>query len=303
MAGSDRAPTQDADQRILEIWLMTRGELIAQTGKLDHWRYYGELHELKRRPLSIKWLEAVIALGVIGRIRPAKTTGYLNRLRGKRTKMDSASEFEAFEALLKSHLGDVRMTNHAFKGGTFADLDHTPIWAQVEAHLSALNSAGYETFLNSGTLLGVVRDGKLIDHDDDIDLAVMLKADTAQEAAAQWRDLREVLKRDGLFDAVTYQGNEIFKLTPVGEIEIDLFPAWQEDGRVFVYPHTFGTLAREDVLPLQRCAITGLNQPAEPEKMLVENYGPNWRQPDPLFKFPWSDARARFNIFLKAFAQ
>jgi hypothetical protein len=42
--------------------------------------------------------------------------------------------------------------------------------------------------------------------------------------------------------------------------------------------------------------------PAEPEKMLAVNYGPEWRQPDPYFKFPWSRAKVRFHNFLEAVA-
>lgn len=42
--------------------------------------------------------------------------------------------------------------------------------------MKALKDAGHKAFLNSGTLLGLVPDGKLIDHDNDIDLGIIKDA-------------------------------------------------------------------------------------------------------------------------------
>ena len=42
--------------------------------------------------------------------------------------------------------------------------------------MKALKDAGLKAFLNSGTLLGLVPDGKLIDHDNDIDLGIIKNA-------------------------------------------------------------------------------------------------------------------------------
>ena len=303
MADEQDTPGAVRNKRISEIRLMALGELHAREGRLDHWAYYGELQEIKQRPLSVDWLEATIMLAVIGRIRPAKLIGFLKKLRAKRTKDGKPELFDTFEENLRDYLGPDRLTNHGFGRETFADLDHDAVWSQVDSHLGALRDEGYEVFLNSGTLLGVIRDKKLIEHDDDIDLALILKATTEVEAAAEWSDLRDRLVDLDLFDHENFNQPAIYKLKPAGTTQIDLFPAWVEDGRVFVYPHTHGTLERGDVLPLQTCALTGNKLPAEPEKMLVLNYGEGWAIPDPLFKFPWQGANERFAPFLERLAK
>ena len=304
MAGTaGNTPTDVGANRISEIRMIAWAELHQKTGTLDHWQYYGELHDLKRRPLEAEWFEAAVAWGVIGRIRPARVTGYLRKLRARREKLGQMDAFEQFSGLIDSYLYPARLTNHGFDRHTFADLDHATVWEQVKSHLSALGEEGYQVFLNSGTLLGVVRDKRLIDHDDDIDLAMILKADATKDAATEWRNLRGKLERLGLFDADNFKSDPIYKLKPVGKTQIDLFPAWVENGRFFVYPHTQGTLAAEDVLPLRMCELTGNALPANPEKMLEINYGTGWRHPDPLFKFPWASANKAFEPFLKELEQ
>lgn len=299
MAGTAKASKDAHVDRIHEIWLIGMAELYGKLGNLEHWRYYGELHQLKRRPLSTEWLEAVIAVAVAGRIRPARVLGYLKKLREKRAKHGQADQFEAFEGLVRQYLHPMRLTNHDYVGATFSDINHQTVWEQVRQHLSALSEQGYEVFLNSGTLLGVVRDKKLIDHDDDIDLALILKAKTAKKAAEEWRDLRGKLERLKLFDRKNFKDDPIYKLTPIGDTQIDLFPAWVEKGRMYVYPHTHGVLETKDVLPLRICELTGHALPANPEKMLEVNYGEGWKHPDPLFKFPWASANRAFEPFLK----
>ncbi|MGB5863990.1 MAG: hypothetical protein WBG95_06785, partial [Sulfitobacter sp.] len=88
-------------------------------------------------------------------------------------------------------------------------------------------------------------------------------------------------------------------LKPVAGVEIDLFPAWIEKDRVYVYPHTYGELHRDEVFPLKPCPVTGQAIPAEPEKMLAVNYGPSWDVPNPVFKFEWGRASKKFAKFLK----
>ena len=284
---------------VAQIHRLASAELSARSGALKARKLYDRLCTLKRRPLSIEWLEAVIMVNAIGRMHPARTNGFLNKLRDKRAREGNPEAFAAFDASLRAYLLPGKLTNHAYLDSTFEDLDHGAIWSRVRDHLGALGEMGYEVFLNSGTLLGVVRDARLIDHDDDIDLAVILKAGSAVEAAGEWVALKKALSARGLIDGDNaYRLGDIHKLTPAGKVEIDLFPAWIEGGRVHVYPHTFGELAAEDLLPLAPCPVSGLSTPAAPEKMLALNYGAGWRDPDPLFKFPWGAARVRFADFL-----
>jgi len=285
-------------QRLREIRAIGIAALHEGPGHLNLWDYLTELKALRLRGHKIEWREAKIALLVAMRERATQVVGSLNTLRALCQESDVPDRFTAFEALVTRSLGGIRLTNHAFGAQRFCDISHEPVWARVSAHLDALCAHGYEAFLNSGTLLGVVRDKRLIDHDDDIDLAVLLKARSSAAAAVEWLALRDRLHRDGLLDEAAITDPSILKLLPVEATQIDLFPAWSEQGRLFVYPHTCGELAVADVLPLGICEVTGNPVPADPEKMLALNYGADWRVPDPYFKFPWAQAKERFSDFL-----
>lgn len=288
----------DQERRIYEIRAIALHALLIDGAGFSAFRYFAELKPLASPRMRGEWLEARIATCVAGRIRPAVVVRSLNLLRGFRQSRTEEDRFEAFEALLKTGLGGQRLTNHAYRAQTFGDRDHRPIWERIAGHIGFLTDQGYQVFLNSGTLLGLVRDGRLIDHDDDIDLALILKAGSHEEAAQEWNGLCTALRDSGHLDA-EQPDRGILKLAGVEDVKIDLFPAWIEDGRVFIYPHSHGDLARGDVLPLTPCPVSGQPLPAESEKMLANNYGPGWRVSDPYFKFPWPSARRKFSAFLE----
>ena len=286
--------------RLKEIHSIALAEILTRSGDFDHWRYYEELNALKMRPLPPVWLEAYAMVCAIGRIRPAKVTGFCKKLREKREKTGDRALFDQFDQRLRDYLHPEVLTNHGYRRASFDGVDHGAVWSHVGGLMAALEAEGFEVFLNSGTLLGVTREGGLIGHDDDVDLAVVLDAGSEEEAAAEWQRLHGWLSERGLTEPAAQKTPEIVKLTTMGEVEVDLFPAWVQEGRAYVYPHTYGDLEAEAVLPLRPCGVTGYKIPREAERMLAVNYGEGWRAPDPLFKFPWAAANARFARFLEA---
>ena len=98
--------------------------------------------------------------------------------------------------------------------------------------------------MNSGTLLGVTRDKRLIEHDDDLDLALVLKANTAAAAAKEWNELTATLRDQGIIDLKKTNSPSVLKLQGTGDLDIDLFPCWIEDGRIFVFPYSYGAWRR-----------------------------------------------------------
>lgn len=289
---------EDCKTRIGEIRLMAMAALMGDAEGFTPWKYYAELKHLFRKSLRVLHLEAFIATCVVGRMRSAKVVRALKKLRSIRTKRKELAAFETFETRITDFLGAQKLTNHGFNAATFADVGHDAIWDQVADHLSVLKDRGYQAFLNSGTLLGVVRDKRLIDHDDDVDLAVILKATNVHDAAQEWKELKAVLVEQKIFDQKNFKDPAIYKLLPIGTCQIDLFPAWFEEGKAYIFPHTYADLDEADVLPLRPCNVSGNLVPASPEKMLSVNYGKNWQNPDPYFKFPWGKAHVRFKTFL-----
>lgn len=184
----------------------------------------------------------------------------------------------------------------------FANFDASPsFWADVQDFIETLSDAIGPTFAVSGTLLGLVRENRLLPHDDDIDVAVILPADTMQAAAKQWVQTHKTLEKLGLMSDRHETGSvsQIIKAKRIQGIPIDIFPAWIEDDHLFVYPHTFGELKTADMFPMAHHENAGVSIPAQPEKMLAVNYGDNWRVPDKNSKLPWIKWNKQYEAFLQ----
>jgi len=174
-----------------------------------------------------------------------------------------------------------------------SDVSTTTIEICISRLHAAVRHSGHELFINSGTLLGAVRDGNLITHDDDLDVAVYLNGHDIETVAKQWKFLREKLSREfkfvmkGSFCAVFIDD----------DVQIDIFPAWASDGKMFIYPYCFGDVAYTDIFPLGEARIGDkfFSAPKYPEKLLEINYGLNWRTPDATWRFDWGASHKKFN--------
>ena len=288
--------------RISEIREIAANQLKSHDDGFDITPYLEELWAMETKPRAYEDLEARIMFYLRARAKPTRVRRLIRMLRERREKDGEPHLFDEFETFLKGLLKTDTLIGHDFSPETFASLDHHVVWDDVGSAIATLEGLTKGAFLNSGTLLGVTRDKRLIDHDDDVDLAVLLDADTHEGAAEEWARLRGELKARGVLDEENMMSPEIFKIRSSGPYFVDVFPAWVVDGRVHVYPHTFGELAEDEVFPLKTCKVTGHPIPAEPEKMLALNYGENWQTPDPYFKFPWNKAKPRFKAFRDAAA-
>lgn len=247
------------------------------------------------------WVEEVtetsILIYVCDRVRPARTRRLLSRLRRLRAQKGETELYEKFSARVRDMIAPHILTQHGYNLPLhLRDLD--VLFSGIDGYFQVLEALGYEAFINSGTLLGMVRDGHLIEHDDDVDLAVILHANSIEEAAIEWTELKKSLDKKGILDESSQRN--IYKLTSLDDVVIDLFPCWFQGDHAYVYPHTFGELTREDILPLRLHSVEGTNMPADPKKMLAINYGPNWVKPDPLYAFPMLAAKRKFHEFLTA---
>lgn len=135
-----------------------------------------------------------------------------------------------------------------------------------------------------GSVLGFVRDGDFILHDDDMDLLVAFApADISSYALAK-ASLVKALGASGLSvynenrTHFTVNGVDVF----VGFIEQDDSIAWfpsQRNSNLFM----------NDVFPPRKIEIHGVEVkiPRNPEKYLEATYGKNWRVPDSGWQHPW----------------
>ncbi len=249
----------------------------------------------------VPWLKASIWLDGTQQKNASGAFKQIAALRKMCMAADVSHEFNAFFDSLSTAIHPFSIGPHGFQKA-LASRPQQPVWAAIGELETTVNALGGQCFINSGTLLGAIRDGQLIAHDDDVDLAVILKGDSLAAVVAEWRRMKDALRHMGLLSRKFEEkmGTHA-KIGHAGGASVDLFPAWILQDRVYVWPHTCGDLPAASVLPLRELAIEGVvvHVPSEPERMLVCNYGPGWNSRDPGFRFDWPQARQRFADFIR----
>jgi hypothetical protein len=163
--------------------------------------------------------------------------------------------------------------------------DHDVGVRVIKDAVRALARVGVTAWIQDGTLLGAVREGRPIEWDADLDLGVMSR-DWNPRATAS-------LKAAGFINTRNFNqpGSDYHQHWMRDGVKFDIFHYYtRPDGRVwhglrnrnsrFVYEREF------DIAPV---LLSGIPFPAPdpPEAFLVTKYGPDWRTP----KRQWNCAR------------
>jgi len=295
-------PLSDASWEILS----SLDAKLADRKKRDELSYEAlraTLNKVPRQERGLDWTERVITLYCVKRMKGNRCVSLRNRIKEARLAAGDTKGWEAFSARLTETIAPYLLTYHGLQI-PFVNRDKAEVVQEIANVFNLLEGQGYQGFINSGTLLGAVRESNLLGHDDDADLAVILKGDTDAEVMNELCLLRDRLNdTKGLAkECWLHTGGPLVKIRLVSGIGIDLFPCYFRNDRAYIWPHTYGDLGVNDILPLKPAKIGNQDFPApqEPEKMLVLNYGAGWREPDPEFVFPWRAARKKFASLLKA---
>ncbi|OAN85061.1 hypothetical protein A8B78_06065 [Jannaschia sp. EhC01] len=284
----------DSTQLIDTVWDRVRGDKIPK----DDWQKMHDALEAVRDPRDPKWVQAWIALNCATRQKAFATQRLMSRYSKQCLKRDAMDEFNEFLRYLQDDLGFYLPNGSAYTE-SFRTADVEAVIAKCSDLADQLAELDLEVFANSGTLLGIVREGTLLEHDNDIDLGVLLEARTEKDAATEWLALCDRLIKDGVAVERSSWSKVTLKLQKIGIFGVDLFPAWIDgDDKLYVYPHTFGEMTRPQLLPYTRHAATGLCLPADADAMLVCNYGTDWRVPNAGWTFGWKTANENFAGFL-----
>ncbi len=283
---------------LAEVWERARGDGFS---KADYSRLFDALEAVRDRN-DTDWMQAWIVLHCATRNKAIAAQRLIARLSRVSRKNGQEAEYYEFLRLVEDDLG-LHLPNGSSYTESFRGADVDAVLADCHALADRMAELGLEVFANSGTLLGIVREGTLLQYDNDIDLGVLLEARDEASAATEWIALCDRLIAEGVGVERSSWSGVTLKLNKIGAFGVDLFPAWIDAAEcVYVYPHTFGNLTREHLLPFSKHDVTGLRIPADAKAMLASNYGDSWRVPNEGWTFGWKDANAKFDGFLKAVA-
>lgn len=151
------------------------------------------------------------------------------------------------------------------------------------------DEAGVPAYICYGTLLGAVRNGKLIGHDNDIDLAYVSEHPYPVDVVREGYRVERVLRDAGW---VVRRGSGVrlnvrLRLSDNSVRFVDVFTSHWVNGVLYIPSDTGYRCSRDAILPLSTVELMGrpVPAPADSEALLAATYGKNWRVPDPSFRY------------------
>ena len=207
----------------------------------------------------------------------------------KRTFDDG--EFQKIDQLFRKVLSPTTLNSHGY-WRSLRNMNKNILVESLSQSISWFEENGYKIFMASGTLLGSIREGDFIDHDDDLDFGILIDGKNLTEVIEEMEKLEIKLKDFYGLEFQVFQGMELnyfWKIITQSGYKFDLFPAWTIDDRLYAYPYCNGKLNILDLLPIHKISMNKIKLPApnKPERFLEINYGPNWKVPDPSWEFDW----------------
>ena len=162
--------------------------------------------------------------------------------------------------------------------------DHTAAFEAFEKISRIVKSEfGYDLFIFYGTLLGCVREGDFIAHDNDLDFAYISRHCERDLVAAEFQRLCALLIDHGFYGTLYRHGFGI-----KSPVSLDIYYTWFDSSNLF--QASFGY--HGDAIPFGLDFSASEEKTLGPFKVRVPNaadrileqlYGPTWRTPNPGF--------------------
>jgi hypothetical protein len=156
-----------------------------------------------------------------------------------------------------------------------------------------LDQIGIRSFVCYGALLGLVRENRLLPHDDDVDMLALIDGEAEVEDA--FEKVSACLSKEGLRTGRNTTNTRrlpfITVSDPKNPVYLDVFFGWRskEDGESLCLPMQkvqYGVVPFEYFGEGQTAIFHGaeVRVPVAPESFLERRYGSDWKTPDYLFR-------------------
>jgi hypothetical protein len=275
LRASDGLLTTDAEeQRLLASVLPTR--LPAQRSMTDDaWQLLGHLFAAER--LRVRGT-ATSMLAFSGVLRSR------DELRRLEREVNRASEALGGEPTV--------VTRHGLRDIGLLRKRSTEYVTTIVHATEMLAGLGQDAMIAYGTLLGVVREGDFLAHDDDVDMLTPIHAPSLDEGRAMLGDLHERIAAQGWEVHRPGGGMNFHVRDPETGLHIDVFPMIVGTDKTSLHMEqmVIRPIDTSLLLPPAEQTFQGavVHVPADPEGFLSERYGATWRTPDPFHDWPWT---------------
>lgn len=223
--------------------------------------------------------------------------GFATSMKTMSLCLNSRARLERLEAEVNGMgrergLGTLMLSRHGLRAQGVLRQKSKAYMAHLKEVISVLQGAGYEVVTAYGTLLGAVREGRFLAHDDDIDIMYRAKAGDRVSVEAEVRMLRDLFEESGFraADLLPKHLNMHIVSREKGLV-IDAFPTWLQDGLLHMHMEGMAIRGIEPGIMFPASTVSlegeGLPAPANPGAFLEERYGGGWKLPDPYHDWPW----------------